>query len=117
MLNSARSEQKPLTKFAEQELRQTITRGAFRCGSQFQKDAALCQILGVSRTFVREALREMIKLAGLTSGTRHLAVQSETADDEPLICSREYHLPNAFDLIVWRRVPTRLQGVLAESTP
>jgi GntR family transcriptional regulator len=31
-------------------------------------------------------------------------------DDEPLVYSREYHLPDAFDFLVWRRGPTRLRG-------
>ena len=33
-----------------------------------------------------------------------------TAGDEPLIYSCEYHLPDAFDFVVWRRGPTRLRG-------
>ena len=252
MLKSARSERKTLTEIAEQELRQAITQGTFRRGSQLPTKAELCQMLGVSRTVVREALRvleedglvarrhgvgtfvkddpilknlnfnfgitEMIESAGLSSGTSHLAIQSETADqekaeqlgvalgtplvtvervrtadgrpvvysldtlaeslmqrvgfdpqqlltqsiysllqtslgevieygiarllpvaapdfvaeklklpvnaltlyivqtdyspdDEPLVYSHEYHLPDAFDFIVWRRVPTRLRGI------
>ena len=255
MLKSARSERKTLTEITEQELRQAITRGTFRRGSQLPTEAELCQMLGVSRTVVREALRvleedglvarrhgvgtfvrdhpilknlnfnfgitEMIESAGLASGTSHLAIQSESADqekaeqlgvalgtrlvtvervrtadgrpvvysldtlpesllqradfdpqslltqsiynllqtslgevieygiarllpvaapdfvaeklrlprnaltlyivqtdfspnDEPLVYSREYHLPDAFDFIVWRRGPTRLQSVATE---
>jgi DNA-binding GntR family transcriptional regulator len=30
--------------------------------------------------------------------------------DEPLVYSCEYHLPDAFDFVVWRRGPTRLRG-------
>jgi DNA-binding GntR family transcriptional regulator len=244
-----------LTEIAEQELRQAITAGIFRRGSQLPTEAELCQMLGVSRTVVREALRvleedglvarrhgvgtfvrdrpilknlnfnfgitEMIESAGLISGTSHLAIQSETADqekadqlgvavgtplatvervrtadgrpvvysldtmpisllervqfdpqllltqsiysllqvslgqvieygiarllpvaapyfvaeklqlppnaltlyivqtdyspdDQPLVYSREYHLPDAFDFIVWRRGPTRLNGAASE---
>jgi GntR family transcriptional regulator len=255
MLKSARSERKTLTEIAEQELRQAITRGTFGRGSQLPTEAELCQMLGVSRTVVREALRvleedglvarrhgvgtfvrdhpilknlnfnfgitEMIESAGLASGTSHLVIQSETADqekaeqlgvalgtplvtvervrtadgrpvvysldtlpesllqraefdpqllltqsiynilqtslggvieygiarllpvaapdfvaeklqlslnaltlyivqtdyspdDEPLVYSREYHLPDAFDFIVWRRGPTKLRGSPAE---
>jgi GntR family transcriptional regulator len=255
MLKSARSERKTLTEIAEQELRQAITRGTFQRGSQLPTEAELCQMLGVSRTVVREALRvleedglvarrhgigtfvrdhpilknlnfnfgitEMIQSAGLTSGTSHLAIQSEFADqekaqqlgvalgtplvtvervrtadgrpvvysldtlpesllqrvefdprllltqsiynilqtslgevieygiarllpvaapefvaeklqllpnaltlyivqtdyspdDKPLVYSREYHLPDAFDFIVWRRGPTRLQAVSSD---
>jgi GntR family transcriptional regulator len=251
MLKSARAEKKTLTEIAEQELRQAIARGTFPPGTQLPTEAELCQMLGVSRTVVREALRvleedglvtrrhgvgtfvrdhpilknlnfnfgitEMIESAGLRSGTSHLAIRSETADqeiaeqlrvalgtplvtvervrtadgrpvvysldtlpdavlqraeldpqlflsqsiynilqislghvieygiarllpvtapdfvteklalpqgaltlyivqtdyspdDEPLVYSREYHLPDAFDFIVWRRGPTRLHG-------
>lgn len=258
MLKSARAEKKTLTEIAEQELRQAIARGTFQPGTRLPTEAELCQMLGVSRTVVREALRvleedglvtrrhgvgtfvrdhpilknlnfnfgitEMIESAGLTSGTSHLAIQSETADqetaeqlrvalgtplvtvervrtadgrpvvysldtlpesvlqraefdpqllrtqsiydilqtslgkvieygiarllpvnapdsvaeklalprgaltlyiaqtdyspdDEPLIYSREYHLPDAFDFIVWRRGPTRLRGSSNEGTP
>jgi GntR family transcriptional regulator len=256
MLKSARAERKTLTEIAEQELRQAIARGTFRPGTQLPTEAELCQMLGVSRTVVREALRvleenglvtrrhgvgtfvrdhpilknlnfnfgitEMIESAGLISGTSHLAIQSEIADqeqaeqlrvslgtplvtvervrtadgrpvvysldtlaesllqraefdpqllltqslynilqaslgkvieygiarllpvtapsfvteklalppgaltlyivqtdyspnDEPLVYSREYHLPDAFDFLVWRRGPTRLHGSQSES--
>ena len=257
MLKSARSERKTLTDIAEQELRHAIAQGTFRPGTQLPTEAELCEMLGVSRTVVREALRvleedglvarrhgvgtfvrdhpilknlnfnfgitEMIESAGLTSGTSHLAVHSENADqekaeqlrlplgtplitvervrtadgrpvvysldtiaqsllqgvefnpqrlltqsmysilqvslgrmieygiarllpmqapdfvaekldlspnaltlyivqtdyspdDEPLLYSREYHLPDAFDFIVWRRGPTRLQSPRIEGT-
>src|SRR5829696_7952133 len=57
MLKPARSERKTLTEVAEQQLRQAITEGTFRRGSQLPTEAELCQMLGVSRTVVREALR------------------------------------------------------------
>src|SRR5215212_3877080 len=57
MLKSARSERKTLTEVAQQELRQAITGGTFLPGSQLPTEAELCQLLGVSRTVVREALR------------------------------------------------------------
>ena len=116
MLKSARAERKTLTEIAQQELRQAITGGTFRQGSQLPTEAELCEMLGVSRTVVREALRvleeeglvarrhgvgtfvrdhpilknlnfnfgitEMIESAGLSSGTSHLAIQSEPADEE-----------------------------------
>ena len=116
MLKSAKSERKTLTEIAAKELRQAITGGTFRPGSQLPTEAELCEMLGVSRTVVREALRvleddglvarrhgvgtfvrnhpilknlnfnfgitEMIESAGLKSGTSHLAVQKETADEE-----------------------------------
>jgi len=256
MLKSARAEKKTLTEIAEQELRQAIARGTFRPGTQLPTEAELCQMLGVSRTVVREALRvleedglvmrrhgvgtfvrdhpilknlnfnfgttEMIESAGMTPANSHLAIRSETADEEkaeqlrvalgtplvtvervrtadgrpvvysldtlpesvlkraefdpqifltqslynilqtllgqvidygiarllpmtapdyvaeklqlppnaltmyivqtdyspddvPLVYSREYHLPDAFDFIVWRRGPTKLHGSHGES--
>ena len=256
MLKSARAEKKTLTEIAEQELRHAISRGTFRPGTQLPTEAELCQMLGVSRTVVREALRvleedglvtrrhgvgtfvrdhpiiknlnfnfgitEMIESAGLISGTSYLAIRSESADqeiaeqlrvalgtplvtvervrtadgrpvvysldtlpesvlqraefdpqlfltksiyniiqtslgqvieygiarllpvtgpdfvteklslpkgaltlyivqtdyspdDEPLVYSREYHLPDAFDFIVWRRGPTRLHSSPSQS--
>src|SRR6187431_3320754 len=57
MLKSARSERKMLTEIAEQSLRQAIEQGKFGPGSQLPTEAELCQMLGVSRTVVREALR------------------------------------------------------------
>ena len=116
MLKSAKSERKTLTEISQQELRQAIIRGTFRPGSQLPTEAELCEMLGVSRTVVREALRvleddglvarrhgvgtfvrnhpilknlnfnfgitEMIESAGLRSGTSLLALQKETADTE-----------------------------------
>ena len=38
------------------------------------------------------------------------------ADDEPLVYSREYHLPDAFDFMVWRRGPTRLRKAPNDGT-
>lgn len=116
MLKSAKSERKTLTEIAQQELRQAIIGGTFRPGSQLPTEAELCEMLGVSRTVVREALRvleddglvarrhgvgtfvrnhpilknlnfnfgitEMIESAGLKAGTSYLALQKETADKE-----------------------------------
>src|ERR1044071_2758103 len=57
MLKSARSERKTLTEVALQELRHAIAQGTFRPGTQLPTEAELCEMLGVSRTVVREALR------------------------------------------------------------
>ncbi len=257
MLRSAKSERKTLTEIAQQELREAIVSGTFRPGSQLPTEAELCEMLGVSRTVVREALRvleddglvvrrhgigtfvrnhpilknlnfnfgitEMIESAGLKSGTSHLALLREVADkqkaeklrvevgtplitiervrtadgrpvvysldtltealvqragfdtqllltesiyrllqtslgqvieygiarllpiaaprhvaeklqlppnalalyivqtdyssnDEPLVYSCEYHLPDAFDFLVWRRGPTRLRSSSNDGT-
>lgn len=137
MLKSARTERKTLTEIAEYELRQAITGGTFRPGSQLPTEAELCEMLGVSRTVVREALRvlqeeglvarrhgvgtfvrnrpilknlnfnfgitEMIDSAGLKAGTSHLAIQKETADEE----KAEYlRVPVGTPLITVERVRT-----------
>src|ERR671936_773966 len=57
MLRSAKSERKTLTEISQEELRQAILGGTFRPGSQLPTEAELCEMLGVSRTVVREALR------------------------------------------------------------
>ena len=137
MLKSARSERKTLTDVAQQELRQAITRGAYRPGSQLPTEAELCEMLGVSRTVVREALRvleddglvarrhgvgtfvrnhpilknlnfnfgitEMIESAGLSPGTSHLAIQTENADQER---AEQLHVAVGTALITVERVRT-----------
>jgi len=137
MLKSAKSERKTLTEVAQQELRQAITGGMFRPGSQLPTEAELCEMLGVSRTVVREALRvleddglvarrhgvgtfvrnhpilknlnfnfgitEMIESAGLKPGTSHLAVQKEAADEEK---AEQLHVPLGTPLITFERVRT-----------
>ncbi|HET6597577.1 MAG TPA: GntR family transcriptional regulator [Anaerolineales bacterium] len=116
MLKSARTARKTLTEIAQHELRQAITEGTFRPGSQLPTEAELCEMLSVSRTVVREALRvleeeglvarrhgvgtfvrnhpilknlnfnfgitEMIESAGLKPGTSHFMIHRETADEE-----------------------------------
>jgi GntR family transcriptional regulator len=137
MLKSARSERKTLTEVAQQELRQAITGGTFRPGSQLPTEAELCEMLGVSRTVVREALRvleddglvarrhgvgtfvrnhpilknlnfnfgitEMIESAGLKSGTSHLAIQKEDADEEK---AEQLHVTLGTPLVTIERVRT-----------
>jgi DNA-binding GntR family transcriptional regulator len=137
MLKSARAERKTLTEVAEQELRQAITGGTFRPGSQLPTESELCEMLGVSRTVVREALRvleddglvarrhgvgtfvrnrpilknlnfnfgitEMIESAGLKSGTSHLAIQKENADPEK---AEQLRVPQGTPLITVERVRT-----------
>jgi GntR family transcriptional regulator len=137
MLRSARSERKTLTEVAQHELRQAITTGTFQPGSQLPTEAELCEILGVSRTVVREALRmleddglvarrhgvgtfvrnnpilknlnfnfgitEMIESAGLKPGTSHLAIQKESADEEK---AKQLHVPLGTPLITVERVRT-----------
>lgn len=116
MLKSARSSRTTLTEAAQQELRQAIIRGTYNPGSQLPTEEELGELLGVSRTVVREALRaledegliarrhgvgtfvrknpilknlnfnfgitEMIESAGLKPGTQSMAVRRETAEAE-----------------------------------
>ena len=137
MLKSAKSARKTLTEIAENELRQAITEGTFRPGTQLPTEAELCEMLGVSRTVVREALRvledaglvtrrhgvgtfvrnhqilknlnfnfgitEMIKSAGFTPGTSHLAVWKETADEEK---AEQLRVSPGTPLVTFERVRT-----------
>jgi GntR family transcriptional regulator len=137
MLKSARIEKKTLTEIAEQELRQAIARGTFRPGAQLPTESELCQMLGVSRTVVREALRvleenglvirrhgvgtfvrdqpilknlnfnfgitEMIESAGMTSGTSYLEIRSEIADQE---IAEQLRVPVGTPLVTVERVRT-----------
>ena len=137
MLKSARTERKTLTEVAEQELRKAITGGTFRPGSQLPTESELCELLGVSRTVVREALRvlennglvvrrhgvgtfvrkrpilknlnfnfgitEMIESAGFKAGTSHLAIKKEPADQEK---SEQLRVPEGTPLITVERVRT-----------
>lgn len=137
MLKSAKSARRTLTEIAQNELRQAITGGTFRPGSQLPTEAELCEMLGVSRTVVREALRvledeglvarrhgigtfvrnhaivknlnfnfgitEMIESAGLKAGTSHLALQSEAADEEK---AKQLRVPVGTPLITVERVRT-----------
>ena len=137
MIRSARSERKTLTEIAQQELRQAILQGTYRPGSQLPTEAELCELLGVSRTVVREALRvleddglvarrhgigtfvrnhpilknlnfnfgitEMIESAGLRPGTSHLAIHTAGADGER---AEQLHVPLGTPLLTVERVRT-----------
>lgn len=137
MLKSAKAAKKTLTEIAENELRQAITEGTFRPGAQLPTEAELCEMLGVSRTVVREALRvleddglvtrrhgigtfvrnhpilknlnfnfgitEMIESAGLKAGTSHLAIRKENADEEK---AQQLRVPPGTPLTTFDRVRT-----------
>lgn len=137
MIRPARSESKTLTQAAEEELRQAIAAGTYRPGSQLPTEAELVEMLGVSRTVVREALRvleedglisrrhgvgtfvrkhpilknlnlnygitEMIESAGLKPGTSHVALQREAAEGE---IAEQLHLPVGAPLLTVERVRT-----------
>jgi DNA-binding GntR family transcriptional regulator len=135
MLKSARVERKTLTEIAEQELRHAIVLGTFRPGTQLSTEAELCQMLCFSCTVVRKGLRileddglvarlllvtvpdsvaEKLNLP-LNALTLYIVQTNYPPDDEPWVYSREYHLPDAFDFIVWRRGSSRLQGSPSEA--
>jgi GntR family transcriptional regulator len=46
--------------------------------------------------------------------TLYIVQTDYSIDDEPLVYSREYHLPDAFDFVIWRRGPTRFPGFSSE---
>lgn len=137
MIHSARSSRKTLTDAVQEELRQAIFSGAYTPGSQLPTEAALGEMLGASRTVVREALRvleqdglifrrhgvgtfvrthqilknlnvnygitEMIQLAGFEPGTRHLAVRQEIADEE---VATQLNIPQGTPVTAIERVRT-----------
>lgn len=59
MLKAVRSKSRTLTDLTEQELRKAIMAGEFLPGSQLPTEAELIEMLKVSRTTVREALRSL----------------------------------------------------------
>ncbi len=56
-LKPARAKWQTLTEAAEQEIRTAIAEGIYRPGAQLPAESELVEMLGVSRTVVREALR------------------------------------------------------------
>lgn len=137
MLKSARSERTTLTDVAERELRQAILLGTYKPGSQLPTEAELVEMLGVSRTVVREALRileedglimrrhgvgtfvrnrpilknlnlnfgisEMIQSAGMAPATSFLEVKQETADQE---IAEQLRIEEGAPVVTVRRVRT-----------
>jgi GntR family transcriptional regulator len=137
MIGSARSNSKTLTEAAQQEIRQAIIKGTYRPGSQLPAETELVEMLGVSRTVVREALRtleedglitrrrgvgtfvrkrpilnnlsfnfgttDMIKSAGMTSGTQQLNIQLSQADGE---VADALNLPSGAAIVTIERVRT-----------
>ena len=57
MIPSARSERKTRSEVAGHKLRRVLTGGIYGPGSQLPTEAELCEIAGISRTVLREALR------------------------------------------------------------
>ena len=56
------------------------------------------------------------KLRRAITGVEYYTVQTAySSAEESLMDSCEYHLPDAFDFLVWRRGPTRLRNAPNES--
>lgn len=67
---------------------------------------------GVARILPALAPAPVAAALSLPAGSLVLyIVQTDySPNDEPLLYSREYHLPDAFDFVVWRRGPARLRA-------
>jgi GntR family transcriptional regulator len=67
---------------------------------------------GVARLVPVTAPRNVVEKLGLPPNALALNIMQTdySANDEPLVYSSEYHLPDAFDFVVWRRGPTRLRS-------
>jgi DNA-binding GntR family transcriptional regulator len=138
-IRSARSRRTTLTEAAHQELRQAVIKGIYPPGSQLPTEAELGELLGVSRTVVREALRaleeggliarrhgvgtfvrnrpilkhlnfnfgitEMIEAAGLTPGTSYLKIHHHKVDGDQQVVE-QLNLPPDASLITIERVRT-----------
>ena len=67
---------------------------------------------GIARLLPVTAPRHVAEKLQLTANslTLYIVQTDYTAGDEPLVYSCEYHLPDAFDFLIWRRGPTRLRG-------
>jgi len=71
---------------------------------------------GIARLLPVAAPLQVIEKLHLSPNALALyIVQTDySSGDEPLVYSCEYHLPDAFDFVVWRRGPTRLRGLSKE---
>lgn len=67
---------------------------------------------GIARLLPVAAPRTVAEKLMLSPGalTLYIVQTDYTSGDEPVVYSREYHLPDAFDFMVWRRGPTKLRG-------
>lgn len=71
---------------------------------------------GVARILPAAASSHVAEKLALPEGSLLLyLVQTDfSPTDEPVLYSREYHLPDAFDFMIWRRGPTRQRNASAE---
>jgi GntR family transcriptional regulator len=70
---------------------------------------------GVARLLPAQAPPPIAERLGLPSGALvlHIVQTDYSSDDVPLLFSREYHLPDAFDFMIWRRGPANLRHLPA----
>jgi GntR family transcriptional regulator len=68
---------------------------------------------GVARISPANAPPHIAAYLGLPTGSSVLyIVQTDYSPlDKPILYSREYHLPDAFDFMIWRRGPNKLGGL------
>jgi GntR family transcriptional regulator len=70
---------------------------------------------GVARILPAHAPAAIAKHLALApqSIVLYLVQTDYSALDEPLLYSREYHLPDAFDFMIWRRGPNKLGNLVS----
>jgi GntR family transcriptional regulator len=109
--------------FAESLLRGApLNAQRFRTDSVYsviQNDLGLAIEYGVARLLPAQAPANVAEHLGLELGSLLLyVVQTDYAPtDEPLLYTTEYHLPDAFDFVVYRRGPARLRPTPPSSAP
>jgi len=67
------------------------------------------------RKTLTEVAQQELRQA-ITGGARYIVAADYSSADESLVDSCEYHLPDAFDFLVWRRGPTRLRNAPNEGS-
>jgi GntR family transcriptional regulator len=67
---------------------------------------------GIARLLPVTAPRHVVEKLQLPPNalTLYIVQTDYSSEDKALVYSCEYHLPDAFDFIVWRRGPTRMRG-------
>ncbi len=74
---------------------------------------------GIARLLPAAAPEPVARRLGLAPGAPvlYMAQTDYSSNDEPLLYSREYHLPDAFDFLVWRRGPAKLRSAPPGARP
>jgi GntR family transcriptional regulator len=74
---------------------------------------------GVTKILPAQAAPPIAEKLGLAEGSLLLyVVQTDySSADEPVLYSREYHLPDAFDFVIWRKGPTKLRSAPPSQEP